>query len=112
MVSFNIYKISYWSRTVLVPLLIIMRRRPVASNPNKISITELFLDKKIILKKLSSFPKSDILSKIFIYIDKVARLIFSLNSNKYKNDCEEIALKWIIKRLNGLDGLEEFFQQW
>ena len=30
---FNIYKISYWSRTVLVPLLIIMRRKPIAQNP-------------------------------------------------------------------------------
>ena len=25
---FNIYKISYWSRTVLVPLLIIMNKKP------------------------------------------------------------------------------------
>ena len=106
---FNIYKISYWSRTVLVPLLIIMRRKPIASNPNKISITELFLDKKNHSQKIKLISKSDILSKIFIYIDKVARLIFSLNSNKYKNDCEEIALKWIIKRLNGLDGLGGIF---
>ena len=35
---FNIYKISYWSRTVLIPLLIIMRRKPIAQNPNKIFI--------------------------------------------------------------------------
>ena len=31
---FNIYKISYWSRTVLVPLLIIMNKKPLANNPN------------------------------------------------------------------------------
>ena len=43
---FNIYKISYWSRTVLVPLLIIMNRKPIASNPNKISISELFLNQE------------------------------------------------------------------
>ena len=48
---FNIYKISYWSRTVLVPLLIIMNRKPIASNPNQISIIELFDDPKIIIKR-------------------------------------------------------------
>ena len=40
---FNIYKISYWSRTVLIPLLIIMDRKPLANNPNGIDIQELFI---------------------------------------------------------------------
>ena len=42
---FHIYKISYWSRTVLIPLLIIMHEKPVASNPNAIDIDELFTSK-------------------------------------------------------------------
>ena len=41
---FNIYKISYWSRTVLIPLLIIMNKKPLANNPSNISITELFIE--------------------------------------------------------------------
>ena len=41
---FNIYKISYWSRTVLIPLLIIMNKKPLANNPNGIDITELFVN--------------------------------------------------------------------
>ncbi len=106
---FNIYKISYWSRTVLVPLLIIMRRKPIASNPNKISITELFLDKKNHSQKIKLISKNNFLSKAFIYIDKIARIFFSFFSKKYKIHCEEIALKWIIKRLNGLDGLGGIF---
>ena len=40
---FNIYKISYWSRTVLIPLLIIMDKKPLANNPNGIDIQELFI---------------------------------------------------------------------
>ena len=39
---FNVYKISYWSRTVLIPLLVIMNKKPTANNPNNISIEELF----------------------------------------------------------------------
>lgn len=39
---FNIYEISYWSRTVLVPLLIIMDRKPVKWLPPELSLDELW----------------------------------------------------------------------
>jgi squalene-hopene/tetraprenyl-beta-curcumene cyclase len=39
---FNIYEISYWSRTVLVPLLIIMDRKPVKWLPPHLSLDELW----------------------------------------------------------------------
>src|SRR5687768_15002135 len=39
---FNIYEISYWSRTVLVPLLVIMDRKPVKYLPAEKSLDELW----------------------------------------------------------------------
>ena len=39
---FNIYEISYWSRTVLVPLLVIMDRKPVKWLPGDRSLDELW----------------------------------------------------------------------
>ena len=51
---FNIYKISYWSRTVLVPLLIIMNKKPLANNPNgTFLLSELFKNpkEKLMLKE-------------------------------------------------------------
>lgn len=39
---FNIYEISYWSRTVLVPLLVIMDRKPVKWLPPHLSLDELW----------------------------------------------------------------------
>jgi squalene-hopene/tetraprenyl-beta-curcumene cyclase len=39
---FNIYEISYWSRTVVVPLLIIMDRKPVKWLPPELSLDELW----------------------------------------------------------------------
>ena len=39
---FNLDKISYWSRTVIVPLLVLMAKRPVARNPRDVGIQELF----------------------------------------------------------------------
>ena len=106
---FNIYKISYWSRTVLIPLLIIMKRRPIANNPNKVSILELFLNQENHSRKINLISKKNTLSKFFIYLDKIAVLFFSFFSFKYKQKNEELALEWIIKRLNGTDGLGGIF---
>ncbi|MBI2218193.1 MAG: squalene--hopene cyclase [Candidatus Rokubacteria bacterium] len=39
---FNIYEISYWSRTVLVPLLVIMDRKPITWLPPHLSLDELW----------------------------------------------------------------------
>src|SRR5256885_14016880 len=39
---FHLDKVSYWSRTVMVPLLILCTRKPAASNPRNVQIRELF----------------------------------------------------------------------
>jgi squalene-hopene/tetraprenyl-beta-curcumene cyclase len=39
---FNIYEVSYWSRTVIVPLLIIMDRKPVRWLPPHLTLDELW----------------------------------------------------------------------
>ena len=40
---FHLDKVSYWSRTVIVPLLILMACKPRARNPRQIGIEELFV---------------------------------------------------------------------
>ena len=106
---FNIYKISYWSRTVLIPLLIIMNKKPLANNPNNISIDELFKDSKK-QPNVKSVEGSRITSNLFLVLDKLARFFFpKLISNNFKNKCIDSAYQWIIKRLNGKDGLGGIF---
>src|SRR4029077_425550 len=41
---FHLDKISYWSRTVIVPLLVLQALKPKARNPSGVSIDELFLE--------------------------------------------------------------------
>src|SRR6202790_4949358 len=41
---FHVDKISYWSRTVLVPLLVLMALRPIARNPRGVTVAELFVE--------------------------------------------------------------------
>jgi squalene-hopene/tetraprenyl-beta-curcumene cyclase len=40
---FHLSKVSYWARTVIVPLLVLNSLRPQARNPRKIGIDELFV---------------------------------------------------------------------
>ncbi len=41
---FHLDKISYWSRTVIVPLLVLMALKPKAKNPKGVRIDELFVE--------------------------------------------------------------------
>ena len=106
---FNIYKISYWSRTVLVPLLIVMNRKPLASNPNQISIIELFNDHKNHTQKIKLASRNDKFSSLFIFLDNFARKLFPYIPIRFKSKCENKALNWTIDRLNGEDGLGGIF---
>src|SRR5712672_1400681 len=41
---FHVGKVSYWSRTVLVPLLVLMALRPKPRNPRGVRVAELFVE--------------------------------------------------------------------
>ena len=61
------------------PLLIIMRRKPIAQNPNRVFIKELFKNPKNHSGKIKLIAKKNLLSRTFIYLDKLAIFIFSLH---------------------------------
>ena len=52
---FHLDKISYWSRTVIVPLLVLMAKKPRARNAKGVKIDELFLEPPL---KLGPTPKA------------------------------------------------------
>ncbi len=106
---FNIYKISYWSRTVLIPLLIIMNKKPLANNPNNISIEELFINPNT-SPSVKAVNSSGFFSSFFLVLDKVARFYFpNFVSKNYKKKCIDNIYEWVSKRLNGKDGLGGIF---
>ena len=104
---FHLNKISYWSRTVLVPLLIILNEKPSANNPNGTNVSELFINK--FYDKLNTSQESNFWSKVFFNIDKIIRIFEPYFPKKNKNKCKEDAYNWILKRLNGTDGLGAIF---
>src|SRR6516165_5465795 len=62
---FHISKISYWGRTVLVPLMVVHALKPRSKNPRNIRVDELFLEAPDKVKHwpaspLHSFPFTEI----------------------------------------------------
>ena len=105
---FHLNKISYWSRTVLVPLLIILNKKPQANNPNCIGIKEIFKKDPNKIKK-PSLNKKNLLSISFYLIDLILKKIDHIFPQNKRNQSINLAYKWIIERLNYHDGLGAIF---
>ncbi|MDO9167670.1 MAG: squalene--hopene cyclase [Methylobacter sp.] len=100
---FHLDKVSYWSRTVMVPLFILCTLKATAKNPNNITILELFTTHPD--EEQHYFPERTALNKIFLGLDKLGKATRTLIPKKLHNLAIEKAKDWIIERLNGEDGL-------
>src|SRR4029078_181047 len=56
---FHLNKVSYWSRYVIVPLLVLMNLKPVARNPKNVRIDELFLERPGTLGRVPKAPQQN-----------------------------------------------------
>ncbi|NOT11823.1 MAG: squalene--hopene cyclase [Methylococcaceae bacterium] len=100
---FHLDKVSYWSRTVMVPLFILCTLQATAKNPNKIEILELFVTHPD--EEKHYFPERTLLNKIFLGLDKLGRITQPLIPKKMRAKALESAKDWMVERLNGEDGL-------
>jgi squalene-hopene/tetraprenyl-beta-curcumene cyclase len=104
---FHLDKVSYWSRTVMVPLFILCTLKATAKNPNKVGILELFTVHPD--QEKHYFPERTLLNKFFLGLDKLGRVTEPLIPVKMRNRAIEKAREWFIERLNGEDGLGGIF---
>jgi squalene-hopene/tetraprenyl-beta-curcumene cyclase len=100
---FHIQKISYWSRTVMVPLLILCTLKPHAKNPRAIGVAELFVnppdqDKP---KQIVRSP----LNRLFLGLDWVGKRLEGFIPGQVRQRALKKAEGWIVERLNGTGGL-------
>jgi len=89
---FHLSKVSYWSRTVLVPLLVLMALRPRARNPRHVEVPELFCTPPEQVRDWVRGPYRSAWGHVFKVVDSVVRAV-------------EDAVAFVIERLNGDDGL-------
>ncbi|WP_442754659.1 squalene--hopene cyclase [Methylocystis sp. JAN1] len=107
---FHLDKISYWGRTVLVPLLVLMTYKPQAKNPKGVRIQELFTTPP---EEVRVWPKGEHQTwpwaHIFGEIDKLLRLIEPYMPKRSREYSVQLAERWTTERLNGVDGLGAIF---
>ena len=106
---FHIAKVSYWSRTVLVPLLVLMAIRPRARNPQGVSISELFVEPPEEVRDWITGPTTAPLARAFGVLDRLLRLAEPLFPADARRRAIAKAVDFVTERLNGEDGLGGIF---
>jgi len=106
---FHLDKVSYWSRTVIVPLLVLMAQRPQAKNPRGVSIAELFLEPPETVTDWISPPTPSVMGSLFVTLDRIVRVVEPHFSKKHRQRAIDKAVDFVTERLNGEDGLGGIF---
>ena len=102
---FHLSKISYWSRTVVVPLLVLLARRPVARNPRGIAIPELFRTPPDRVRDYIAGPYRSRWGRMFRRVDQVLRVVQPGFPGAVRERAVAAAMAFVTERLNGEDGL-------
>ncbi|MFB3819395.1 MAG: squalene--hopene cyclase [Candidatus Methylomirabilales bacterium] len=107
---FNLYEISYWSRTVLVPLLIIFAHRPVRPVPGFARLDELYLVPRA--EADLSFPRDPRLFSLrnsFLLVDRLLRIHDRAVPRLFRARAIRHAEHWMLRRMDGRSGLGGIF---
>jgi squalene-hopene/tetraprenyl-beta-curcumene cyclase len=107
---FHLDKISYWSRTVIVPLLVLMAKKPRARNARGVRIDELFLQRP---QRIGPAPKAPQQKASWFWffrgVDNVLRATEPYFPRRTRERATARAVDWVNERLNGEDGLGAIF---
>ncbi len=103
---FHLDKISYWGRTVLVPLLVLMTLKPKAKNPRGVRIDELFEapPETIGPPRRAPHQKRGWFA-FFAAVDWLLRIAEPYMPKAQRQRAIDRAVAWVGERLNGEDGL-------
>src|SRR6185436_18608889 len=111
---FNIYEVSYWSRTVIVPLLILMDRKPVKWLPPERSLDELWpVPREQASLRFPRMPEPFAWSALFwksffIAVDDGLKIWERFSPRPLRKRAVDAARRWLEERLavpGGLGGI-------
>ena len=106
---FHLSKVSYWSRTVIVPLLVVMAKKPLAENPSGTDIRELFVTPPENEKRYNVNPTGSPWGSLFLGLDQVLQRVEPFFPKRSRRRALDAAMSFIKERLNGEEGLGGIF---
>jgi squalene-hopene/tetraprenyl-beta-curcumene cyclase len=106
---FNIYEVSYWSRTVIVPLLILMDRKPVKRLPPGLGLGELWpVPRERATYRLKRTRRPISWKNFFIAVDDLLKFWERYGPRPARSRAVEAVRLWLEERLavpGGLGGI-------
>ena len=103
---FHLDKVSYWARTVLVPLLVLQALKPRPANPGAVGIAELFVEPAETVRKWPTGAHQHwAWVRLFGAIDRALKVGEPLFPAALRRRAIEAAVSFVTERLNGDDGL-------
>ncbi|MGZ3315634.1 MAG: squalene--hopene cyclase, partial [Caulobacteraceae bacterium] len=101
----TLLKMSYWARTVIVPLLVLMSEKPRARNPRGVHVPELFED----VTPAPRVAQGANLKKAWVVgfnaLDAVLKAVQPIWPRGLRKRAIARCRDWVVERLNGEDGL-------
>ena len=104
---FHIDRVSYWSRTVMVPLFILCTLKPTAVNQRGIDIRELFITPPE--DELNYFKVTTKLKRIFLRLDHIGQLVEKLVPEFVRRYSIRKCEQWFLDRMNDEHGIGGIF---
>jgi squalene-hopene/tetraprenyl-beta-curcumene cyclase len=105
----TLWRVSYWSRTVIVPLLVMAALKPRARNPRGARIQELFCTPPGEVKTWQRNPTGKRMGELFLGLDSLLRVVEPYFPKRFRKRAIERAVAFIEPRQYGEDGLGGIF---
>ncbi|MEN8196974.1 MAG: squalene--hopene cyclase, partial [Pseudomonadota bacterium] len=106
---FHMSKVSYWSRTVVAPLLVLMALKPRARNPRGVDIQELFVTPPEEERDYHVNATGTFAGRFFLGVDRILRAAEPRFPKQHRERAIQKAIQFITARLNGEEGLGAIF---
>ena len=101
----HLSKMSYWARTVIVPLLVLQVLKPVARNPRHVRVDELYLPKATVKPKSKAADTKLLWTVGFNALDVVLKAVNPFWPKGLRKRAFDACVTFVTERLNGEDGL-------
>ena len=101
----HLYRMSYWARTVIAPLLVLQAKKPLARNPRGVKVDELYRTDHGGKPVSQVARRSAFWTVFFNALDGVLKTVEPLWPKGLRRKAIQACVDFVVERLNGEDGL-------